>query len=282
MTGSAFYEAYANVLVSHDLQDRLRHAPESVRRRFGLTPEELTLLCSAAPQHLHLSMHMSQGKRVAVLERMLPRTVRLLAEHDGGRTLSSYVADALRRPDVDMLRAVTHGHDFLAWLDRQPPDRLPTGLSDLARVEVAIADVRVESTAGEQDRPDPAPSSRPDGPRYPALAPGVRVVAVGCDVLRLSTEPSLAELATVVGRPGGVLLRSVGGTGRPVCHRLGAATTELLRRCDGRRSVDAVVEAVVSTGMPDQDAARAVLRRAVDESLVVLLDTPVTDKSPTR
>jgi hypothetical protein len=271
MTGPAFYAAYANILVSHELQDTLRRDPESLRSRYGLSADELVLLTSASPRSLHMSLHMLQAKRVVLLEKMLPQTLRLLQDHDAGRTLFDYVADAMRRPDVDMLRAVSHGHDFVAWLDRRA-GRLPPGVADLARLEVAVAGLPPASTA-EGCEEHPAIGAFATNV-FPELLPGLCVITVGCDILGLPARPSLADLSSIEQRPGGVLLRRDGRSGRPACHRLGVMTAQLLSRCDGRSSLDAVV--AVAGGTPSaRRNAREVLHSAAHQSLIRLLRAPL-------
>ncbi|GIF50416.1 hypothetical protein DFJ67_5746 [Asanoa ferruginea] len=271
MTSPAFYAAYANILVSHQLQETLRREPESLRSLYGLTADELVLLSSASPRSLHLSLHMLQAKRVVLLEQMLPQTLKLLQEHDAGRTLFEYVADAMRRPDVDMLRAVTHGHDFVAWLDRRV-GWLPAGVADLARLEVAVAGLPPVSTA---EGCEEHPAAEALGTKvFPELLPGLCVITVGCDILGLPARPSLADLSSIEQRPGGVLLRRDARSGRPACHRLGVITARLLSRCDGRSSLDAVVAVAGSTPSARRDA-REVLHRAAQQSLIRLLPAPL-------
>ncbi|GAA1852284.1 hypothetical protein [Asanoa iriomotensis] len=278
MTSPAFYAAYANILVSHELQDLLRREPESVRSRYGLSADEIVLLTSASPRSLHLSLHMLQAKRVVLLEQMLPQTLRLLQEHDAGRTLFDYVADAMRRPDVDMLRAVTHGHDFVSWLDSRTAGQLPAGVADLARLEVAVAGLPPLSSAeggegGEGGEERPATGALTEKV-FPELLPGLCVITVGCDLLGLPARPSLADLSSIEQRPAGVLVRRDARSGRPAFHRLGVMTAGLLSRCDGRSSLDAVV--AMAGGTPSaRRGARDVLHRAAQQSLIRLLRAPL-------
>lgn len=286
MTSVAFYEAFANVLVSHDLLHALRDHPETVRAKYALTEPELALLRSATPDALHLSQHMVRAKRAVALELLLPQTVRVLEEHDGGATLSRYVDDVLCRSDVDILRAVTHGHDFVRWLAEQPDERRPVGLIDLARFELAVADLGVDPAAAEAalrrvQAPDgPAGPIEADPRAYPMLAADVRVVLLHCDVLALPNPVHLSDLAARITEGHGLLLRKIWNVRSPACHRLGIASVELLRRCDGRTPVEDVVAAVVGADPAARARARHVVSRAAAESIVHLCPAEAGERSP--
>jgi len=263
MIGPAFYEAYANVLVSQSLLIALYRDPDRIRTTYGLTADELELLRSASPGTIALSQGIIRAKRHGVLEQSLPQTMAVLREFDDYRLVGTYVDDALRRPDLDMLRPATHGTDFVADLTRQQA-RIPPRLLDLARFELAIADLRGDHAAASaaRDKAVTADAGGADlgGQARPWMTADVRVVAASIDVLALPAETTLAALAAAPSRPGGVLLRKVWDQPRPLFHRIGVATVELLLRCDGRHTVDQLLDQVAGDDAGHREGALATLR----------------------
>jgi hypothetical protein len=276
MITPAFYEAFANVLASHDLMHALYRDPDRVRTKYALSAEELRLLCSASPAGVHLSQSIVRGKRLRALELMLPQSRRVLGEFDGDRLLAAYLDDVLLRSDVDMLHAVTHARDFVSWLQRQPADGLPAGLLDLARFELTVLDLSGDPAAAIVARDRSSVQTGPvhvrgfgidDNPCF-VLAADVRAEAFDIDVLALPAEVSMASLCAVTHRPGGVLFRKVWGTRLPVCFRIGVATAEMLRLCDGRRAVVDVLTIVVGDEPSQRSRALTVLQRLTDQAFV--------------
>jgi hypothetical protein len=276
MTSAAFYDAFANVLVSHDLMHALYRDPERVRTKYGLSAEELRLLCSARRRDVFLSHAIVKSKRFRALELMLPESRRVLAEYDGDELLSGYVDDVLLRSDVDMLHAVTQARDFVSWLERRPAEVLPAGLLDLARFELTMLDLSGDQAAAfaARDRspyhaaPARATALDADDRTCLVLCADARVQTFGIDVLALPAEVSLAALAAVADRPGGVLFRKLWGTRLPECFRVGTATAELLRLCDGRRTVDDVLTIVAADRPAVRARARVVLRDLTEQRVV--------------
>jgi hypothetical protein len=284
VTTPAFYTALANVLVSHDLLRALHRDPDRVAREYGLSPAELELLRSAPPAGVHLSQRMIRAKRFTAVEFLMPQAARLLAEWDDYLTLSRYVDDVLRRPDVDMLRAVTQGTDLLAWLAREDPPGLPPRLVELARFELTVAELSADPAAGAAARaraaaPEP-PTTVPASPAglsvrdggRPRTAADVRLLEVTYDVLALPAHVTFEALAEAGPGPGAVLLRKLWQVRAPDCYRLGTATAALLRHCDGTRTAGEVVDAVTA-GRPElRTAALAALDRLTAEGVVTSTD----------
>src|SRR3954447_12809345 len=126
MSSTAFFAAYARLLVSHEMLHELQAEPERLRVAHGLTAEELALLRSATPANIHLTQGMVRAKRHVALELMLPRSMALLAEFDRYKLPASYVGGALPRDDIDLTRAVTQGRDFVRWLTARA-GQIPAG-----------------------------------------------------------------------------------------------------------------------------------------------------------
>nr|WP_296074935.1 hypothetical protein [uncultured Actinoplanes sp.] len=247
MSSPAFFAAYARLLVSHEMLHELHDEPERLRVAHGLTPAELTLLRSATPANVHLTQGMVRAKRHVALELMLPRTMALLAGFDRYALVGSYVDDVLPRDDVDLTRAVTQGHDFVRWLTAHA-GRIPAGLSDLARFELLVADLAGDHVAAivARRRAAAGPVTLTAASR-PVLTADCRAETYGIDVLALSGEVTLAELAAAGRSPAGVLVRKVWERPKPLLFRVGPAVVAMLSCCDGTRTVEAVLDRVGDT-----------------------------------
>jgi hypothetical protein len=247
MTSPAFFTAYARLLVSHEMLHELHDEPERLGAAYGLTPEELALLRSATPANVHLTQGMVRAKRHVALELMLPRTMALLAEFDRYALVGSYVDDALPRDDIDLTRAVTQGRDFVRWLTART-GQIPAGLSELARFELLVADLAGDHAAAIAARQKAAAGAAAlTSASRPVLTADARAQTYGFDVLALSGEVTLGELAAAERAPAGVLVRKVWERPKPLMYRVGSAVVKMLALCDGAHTVEAVLDRVGDT-----------------------------------
>jgi hypothetical protein len=247
MTSTAFFAAYARLLVSHEMLHELRDEPERLRAEFGLTADEIALLRSATPANIHLTQGMVRAKRHVALELMLPRTMALLAEFDRYALVGTYVDDVLPRDDVDLTRAVTQGHDFVRWLTART-GHIPAGLADLASFELLVADLAGDHAAAlaARHRASAEPVALTPASR-PVLTADSRAATFGFDVLALSGEVTLAELAAVERAPAGVLVRKRWERPKPLLYRIGPSVVAMLSACDGTHTVDDLLDRVADT-----------------------------------
>ncbi len=261
--------ALAHLLVDDQARRRLRDEPEILRRRFGLTGDQLRVLRNLDARRLELTARVGRAKRLDFLRRGLPATLDAV-ELAGGHGLLHEFVQTVWAPvePVGVSRSLGEGHRFAGFLRTRGTAVEPAWLHDLARFELVTVELLADAEASAW--------ARRAGQRAPAddlasanvvLGRHVRVETFVYDVVALleavrqgvlpAAVPSRTHL-TVVKKP---RRRSL------ATYRTGETVAELLRCCARPQPL---AEMLAAAGPAEQGQTAEALHRALAEGVLLV------------
>lgn len=265
--------ALTHLLTDAAMRAALRDRPAEVRHRYRLTAEELRLLAELDRARLELTAHAGEAKRIDFLRRGMPMTIGTIERAHRSGTLFEYVrANWTAGGPVLTSRVVGECRQFLIYLDVADLDGLPAWINDMARFELAAAELMASveaSTDGERDRPDTAPGDRV------VLGRHVRLLSFTHDIVALRAGEASGGTGPVVAMPTHLAL--VKRRARPPlqAYRIGELVAQILRDCVSPRHVDAV-----SAALPGQEEQVAATVRTALSAGLLLAATPAATTTP--
>jgi len=223
--------AIAHVLVDDELRNELVANPERIQRQFSLTPEDMRLLLSSDPFALDRMSHRIRAKRLDLLEKGIPCTVRAVIR----RILAEFARATI--PNIESEgggRVLEEARRFVGYLRKLPDLQiLPIYLPELAEFELIRLELSSMTTVAV-----PPPEGGDDlcERSMVRLADQVRICKFRFDVIAL-TEPGRNEKDDAVTRDTVVVLNTKPIGGVVETYRIGEVVYEVLSLCSIPRRI---------------------------------------------
>jgi hypothetical protein len=248
---SRFQEAFALALVSEEARAELRADPAGFAAKRDLDAEETERLAAAVGVRLELTAQVGYGKRVELLRRALPLTVKgveRLGRHE-------VLAEFARTTRTEAKEGVPHrvlmeARAFSEFVERS--DALSSSfVGDLVRFEVMRLELLGSAAATDAAA---RPALEPERARSVVATPGdaavvrgphVRVAVFDRDVMRLCETLAAGEEDVPDAPPEPTGVTMVKRLARPsiALYRTGPATVALFERCaEPARIADVLAE----------------------------------------